>query len=77
MSFALGFYYSVANGFDEDGWTVENETDNFDEIIEDLFDARNAAAAGEEHWQGCQLMIWTLRDGSASWEHLDDGSRVE
>ena len=76
-NFALGFYYRVEDGFDADELRIESRTDNFDHIIEDLFDARNAAAEGAEHWEGARLMILVRRDGAVSWEELNDGSRVE
>lgn len=73
----VGFWYSTEDGFDETGWSVELETDDFDEVIGDLFDARNSAAEGDELWQGAQLMLLVTRGGQVSWELMDDGSRVE
>jgi hypothetical protein len=74
--FALGFEYRAEDGWDDPGWSIEYVTDDFDEAIENLFDARNDAAAGQEHWEGAQLMIGVLHKGKTVWELLDDGSRV-
>lgn len=75
--FSLGFFYCVEDGFDETGWSVEDVTDDFDEAIDNLFDARNAAAAGNDHWEGAQLMILVVRDGKTEWEQLNEGTYAE
>jgi hypothetical protein len=70
--FALGFICP------EDGTgSVEFITDDFGEAIDNLFDARNDAAAGLNHWAGSYLLILVLRDGKTSWEDLAESSRVE
>lgn len=73
--FATGFYFDET--WDEPGWSVEEITGDFGEAIDNLFDARNDAAAGEELWEGSRLMILVLRDGVTSWEALAEESWVE
>lgn len=75
--FALGFHYPAEDGWDEPGWSYEFITDDFGEAIDDLFDARNDAAAGDDLWDGACLMILVLRNGEASWEPLVEESWVE
>lgn len=75
--FALGFWCGKAEGYDEDSWSVEDVTGDFDEALDNLFDARNFAAAGNSHWDGSRLMVKVLRDGQAAWEPLAEESWVE
>jgi hypothetical protein len=75
--FALGFWCSVDEGYDENEWSIEDVTADFDEAVDNLFFARNSAAAGNDHWQGSRLMISVLRDGKTTWEPLSEGTYAE
>lgn len=73
--FCLRFYFDET--YDEPGWSYEFKTEDFGQAIDDLFDARNDAAAGDELWEGAQLMILVLRNGEGVWEELVEESWVE
>lgn len=73
--FCIGFYFDET--YDEPGWSYEFVTDDFSQAIDDLFDARNDAAAGDELWDGAFLMVLVLRNGEAVWEELAEESWVE
>ena len=73
--YALAFLVPEEDG--STSWTYEFETTDFSEALDNLFDARNDAAAGIDHWAGSQIAIEVLRDGKVCYEILNDGSRVE
>lgn len=75
--FALGYWYSVADGFDRDEWSVEEITDDITEASDNLFDARNQSAEGNDIWDGATPMLLVLRNGASVWEPLTEESWVE